>query len=529
MGATSLVLPAGFRRIVRILCALLLTAACAATARAEDATLSAQAIDFANKNSAAYKQAVEYAKHGPKAEIPVPPVFAPPCHACGDTSESKTDTDVDKWMKDSFEPEAGYSQTIGSIAKQVELLKGGDLSSEALRALSQFGDEKSSLANMALLAERVYEKKALPMAEKYDSDPQRAYAGIQFLLSATRQYLLLVPDLPVKTVANDDYALSLAKKWIKSISNKIEQDIFEGKKYNLCPEYASVVRQLLLLGDAEPDLAEFQKTIEKIQKMMYFDVNLNLHVHVIPKDGNGGGDETWSGNAKLHLNIDFKNACYTPEYVDGGNMTMTVKDLSFHDDEGNPVTLVSSPNYVIPLGQPKINLCDNDPVLDTGMGGPGIPDETIRYKGKAVPSMVLAAYLNIATMKNSMDLGLPMASGSSAMGSGSAAQGQGFANAAQQIAQIQQQIMSHSSDPNWISSPDGQAAMAAMQAAATGARQDASALNQQARAHRPVSVGGTLRVPWTNGDAQPVLRNVTATGDDGNLQLKITVQNAPQQ
>ncbi len=528
MGAKTFVLSERFGRIVRMYSVLLLLAGCAVAAHAEDDALSAKAIQFANENIASYKEAVQYAGNGPKAEVPVPPEIAPQCHVCGDATETKGETDVDQWVKDSMEPEAKYAKSINSIALQLQSFRKGDLSDEAKRALNQFGDEQSSITDIALLAQRNYRQKALPMAEKYDSDPQRAYAGIDFLMTATKDYLLSLDALPGKPIDNDKYAFSLAMKWMMSISTKIDEDIFQGKKYNLCPAYVAVLRQLVLLGASDPDMDALQKTVDKIEKMMYFDVNFHLHVHIIPKEGSGGGDETWSGTAKLHLNIDFNKSCYTPEYADGGKMAVTVRDFSLHDDEGNPVTLMSSRNYIVPLGQPKLNLCDPGPMLDTGISSAGVPDEEASYKGKTIPWTILSAFLNIASIKNSLDLGQPLGTGVASASRATPAQGSDFVSATQRIEELQKQMMAHSSDPNWINSPDGQAAMAAMQSAAAGAQKDAAAMNQHAAPQRPVSQG-TVRVPWTNGKAEPVNRSVEATGDDGNLQLKITVENAPQE
>lgn len=528
MSAKTFMLSERYGRIVRMCRVLLLLAGCAVAAHAEDIALSAKAIQFANENIVSYKDAVQYARNGPKADIPVPPGIAPPCRVCNDTTKTQGETDVDQWVKESMEPEATFSKTIGSIARQLQSFKKGDLSDGAKQALNQFGDDQSCLADIALLAQRVYKQKALPMAEKYDSDPQRAYAGIQFLLTATKDYLLSLDDLPGKPIDNDKYAFSLAMKWMMSISTKIDEDIFQGKKYNLCPAYVAVLRQLVLLGASDPDMDALQKTVDKIEKMMYFDVNFHLHVHIIPKEGSGGGDETWSGTAKLHLNIDFNKSCYTPEYADGGKMAVTVRDFSLHDDEGNPVTLMSSRNYIVPLGQPKLNLCDPDPMLDTGISSSGVPDEEVSYKGKTIPWTILSAYLNIASMKNSLDLGQPLGAGAAAASRATPAQGSDFVRSTQRIQELQKQMMAHSNDPNWINSPDGQAAMAAMQSAAADAQKDAAAMNQHAAQQTPVSQG-TVLVPWTNGKAEPVNRSVEATGDDGNLQLKITVENAPQE
>jgi hypothetical protein len=520
MSATTLLLSDRLCAIKRTAAALLLTAACAAAAHARD-DKSQLFSQFVIDNLADYKQAVQYARQKQAPEVPMPPEIDSQCKLCGSDAPTQGEQAAKDWEAQVLEPEATYVKKLLNIQKTYELLGGETtIPREAAAALKQYNFSRIP-DDVNRLVDRVYDGKAVPMAKKYKGEPKRAYAGIKFLLDVARQKELLSGNTTI-----DSEAVGLARDWVQSIADRIEQDILEGKKYNLCPMYTSIFRQILLMGGKDIDMSHYQQTVDKIQKMMYFDVNLDMHVHVIPKDGNGGGDETWSGKAKLHLKIDFQNACYTPEYVDGGTMTMTVTDLSLHDDEGNRVTLASSPNYIVPLGQPKLNLCDANPTLDTGIGSAGIPDEKVIYKGKMAPSVLLAAYLNIASLKNSLDLGLSLAAGAPAA-PGAAQHGSAFANAAQQIAQIQQQIMSHSGDPNWISSPDGQAAMAAMQSAAAGARQDASALNQEAAAHKPVSLG-TLQVPWTNGLAQPVSRNVEATGDDGNLRLKITVQNAPQ-
>lgn len=496
----------------------------------ESATVSANVIAWANQNIGTYKQIIQVARKGSKPDVPVPPEIDPPCKVCGDDTETQSETDANAWVKKAEEPELTYMSKLADMDREIQLVGGAGspiLSRDAQKALEQFEDDAGFMKYISLLGNRLYYQKALPMGDKYHTDPKRSYAGIMFLLDAAK-----IHGLRGGETNDDNEALNLAHEWVESIIDKINQDIFQGKKYNLCPLYASTIRQAMMLGGSEPDMAKFQQTVEKIEKMMYFDVTLNLHVHVIPKDGSGGGDETWSGKAKLHLNIDFRNACYTPEYVNGGNMTMTVTDFSLHDDEGRPVNLVSSRNYVVPLGPPTLNLCDSKPILDTGISSNGIPNEQVSYKGKTAPSILLSSYLTIANMKTSMDLGLPMttASASSAPSGprSSAAQGRDFANNAQKINQIQQEIASHSKDPSWFSSPEGQATLAAMQGDAAKAQGDASAMNKAAAAQKPTTMG-TLRVPWTNGDDQPVLRQTQAAGDDGNLRMKITVQNAPQE
>jgi hypothetical protein len=44
--------------------------------------LNAKFIRWAQSNLASYRKYVDYAKHGPKPQVLVPPMVDPPCHAC---------------------------------------------------------------------------------------------------------------------------------------------------------------------------------------------------------------------------------------------------------------------------------------------------------------------------------------------------------------------------------------------------------------------------------------------------------------
>ena len=81
-----------------IVCALLLPAWIGAAAQAlkgsgaqTSAALSAKVIAWANANLASYKQAIDYAKHGPPPRVPVPPLVDPPCRSCDAASTPTQD------------------------------------------------------------------------------------------------------------------------------------------------------------------------------------------------------------------------------------------------------------------------------------------------------------------------------------------------------------------------------------------------------------------------------------------------------
>jgi hypothetical protein len=112
-----------------IVCALLLpawTGAAAQTSKGSDdqkaAALSAKVIAWANANLASYKQAIDYAKHGPPPQVPVPPLIDPPCRSCDAASTPTQDeARVAAWITQSEAPEAGYLATLRAWASKLPI------------------------------------------------------------------------------------------------------------------------------------------------------------------------------------------------------------------------------------------------------------------------------------------------------------------------------------------------------------------------------------------------------------------------
>jgi len=237
-----------------IVCAFLLPAWTGATGQASDnldariyAEASAKVIAWANANLASYKQAIDYAKHAPPPQVPVPPLVDPPCRSC-DAADTPTpgEAQVTAWIKQSEAPEAGYLKTLASIGKQVSNFSGvgkTGLSPAADKALAQFS-EADIQAAIWKLSDRLLIGKAIPMAQKYDSEPKRAYAGISFLLKEARD----AAQVHGSDYSGSQQAGDLAIAWQQSIAKTIDNDVVAGHKYNLCPVYGTVYRELELLG-----------------------------------------------------------------------------------------------------------------------------------------------------------------------------------------------------------------------------------------------------------------------------------------
>jgi len=198
-------------------------------------------------NLASYKQAIDYAKHAPPPQVPVPPLVDPPCRSC-DAADTPTpgEAQVTAWIKQSEAPEAGYLKTLASIGKQVSNFSGvgkTGLSPAADKALAQFS-EADIQAAIWKLSDRLLIGKAIPMAQKYDSEPKRAYAGISFLLKEARD----AAQVHGSDYSGSQQAGDLAIAWQQSIAKTIDNDVVAGHKYNLCPVYGTVYRELELLG-----------------------------------------------------------------------------------------------------------------------------------------------------------------------------------------------------------------------------------------------------------------------------------------
>jgi len=177
-------------RLLPVLAALLLAPSAFADTPAQ---LNARINAWATQNLAAYQKAVDYGRHKQHPAVPVPPEVDMPCHVCGDSSKTQGETQVDKWIKQSMEPEATYMTTILADGKQVTLMRafGNELSPAAERALNQYGSDDSFVTDAAAVSSILVGEKATEMANRYDKNPHMAYAGILFLLQAARQADLL--------------------------------------------------------------------------------------------------------------------------------------------------------------------------------------------------------------------------------------------------------------------------------------------------------------------------------------------------
>lgn len=506
------------------------------------AQVNAKIVAWATQNLPAYQKAVAYGQHKQSPQIPVPPAVDMPCHVCGDSTQTHSETQVAAWVKQAMEPEATYMTTILADGKQVTLFRalGNELSPAASRALDQYGSNDSFISDAAAVSKVLVGQKATEMANRYDKDPHMAYAGITFLLQAARQADLLGGNY-------GDGAIQLTSTWMSAVADTIDKDVTSGHKYNLCPVYASIFRQIELLGGPATNMDTFTKTIQKIQNAVKFDVKLKLTTTI---DGSDGSflHATWSGTANFHLDIDMANTCYTPVFDNNGSMSVRVDNWSSQGMDTSssgvktpiPITLTSAHSYTVNLAAPQLNLCDPEPIFQIPLATVKAPQETIMAKGHTENGAFFQSFLAAVTAPNEVNNAntnavtgqtptLPGAGPApSQSGSGSSAppDTSGLQSAADQL-------KAHQGDISWLMGPQGQAAIAniqkqALQTAQTSVASAGLVIPNASNFANFANSIASAHLPWTNGQSQPVNKTLHIKKDSDDIEMTVTVTQAAQ-
>ena len=524
--------------------ALICLSACAAVAEGQVSQAeSAKAIDWVNNNSFAYYEHIKFAKHPGPAQIPVPPEINPPCHLCGDTATTHDEAVVDAWIESSEQPEKRDIVDLLTMDKQIVSYKAdgewGKLSAAAQDALRSFSQRDVEDA-VVRLADRLLNDKALPMGRKYDNEPKRSYAGIRFLAEATRTQELLVgldPNRYKDTrgfVDRDDETFSLMGVWIQSTAYGIEKDIEAGHQYNLCPVYISTLRSAQMVAGQKPNMQKVMEMIQKIDKLMRFNVQMRLHAQATDEDDGGHYDISWSATARLHLKVDLANACYTPEFLDNGQMAVSVDGFSMVDNNGATIELTSARTFRAPLGKPTLNLCDANPVLLIPFNPALMPRETLRVDGHTKPSMLFGGFLQAVVTPNDLNTQeTNEATGRNGAGPATPDDHSSDGHASAQMEKTKALLEAHEGDTSWLMSAEGKAAIAKIQSQAMAmVRPKVAPLNTAAgNARNLADMAAALQsaqLKWTNGSAQPVGDTLKMDDNTHHYSLEIKIRQAPE-
>lgn len=525
------------RLVRRLSCSMLLLAAGAHAQ--QSAAVSAKVVAWANQNIGPYRQYHTFAQQRHTPSVPVPPMVDPPCHVCGSTAQTQGEAQVAAWVAQSQQPEMTYINGLLAMDKFIQQVGGANssmLTPAAQKALRQFEDDPGFMSDAAAIAAELVNRKAIPMAQQYGSEPKQAYAGITFLLAAVKDEALLGND---QDHAVENQALQMAEKWEDSINRKIQSDVLSGHKYNLCPVYAEIVRTVSLLGGQDPqDMEKYAQMLKKLQDLVKFNVNLDLKVTIDTSNGSHMHAD-WKGKAKLTLNLDLANSCYTPSFDNGSQMAVTVNNWDMVNIATNPngsketipVTLTSPHSYNVKLGTPQLNLCDPQPIFQMPMPATAPPEE-ITAKGHPSKTVLFGSFMGAIVATNEVNSKATNAvTGQAPSLPGGNSSQSGGSSGSSGMAKDQAALEAHKGDVGWLMGPAGQAVIADMQKQALQTAQSkmASAGVVAPTATSFAQLGQSMssaHLPWTNGQTQPVSKTLHVHKDTTDITLTVTVQQA---
>ena len=422
-------------------------------------------------------------------------------------------------------------QGLLAISRQLAAYRAqrNQLSPAAVNALAQYEDEPSLLADTGLLADRLLNGKAIPMAEKYDREPKQAYAGIQFLLAAGKEAALVQGR-------SSDEAVAYARNWAQSVVSTIDRDVISGYQYNLCPVYIAIYHQIAMLGGSEQLPANFEQILEKIQQLMTFKVHFDLQVRMPSSDG-GHLNAAWTGQAHLRLKVQPNNSCYTPQWEDGGQMSVNVTQWDMvnmrHLPNGGVVpvrTELSSPRqYTVPLQNAQVSLCDPQAIFQLPLSNLRVPQEKVTVEGHTANAMLLSPFLSTVIGANELNNPATNAATGGAPSMPGAIRASSPASDNAEMEQLKAQIEAHKGDVSWLMSPQGRAVMAKMQKQALAQAQShmasAGMVMPQSNSFSQLSATvNSAHLHWTNGRRDPVNQTLHFTKDGNSFVLTVTVQ-----
>ena len=488
------------------LVALIPGAAHAAAGSASIAKANRIVEQFCKSHLAAFKAALALAKSKTKPEIPVPPQLWPDCTVCGSGLGNKVGANekaINAWAARVMEPEAPeYVRNALEVARFLQIAGNGvipdegDLTPANASCLKTFGSSEDAVDTATRLVDRVYDGKVLPMARKYRKDRTRAYAGIVVLLRTSREYALLHGG-----EANEDPAMTYAADWVSAVGDNLDKDIFNGHLYNLCPSYATVFRQIALLGLPSIDVEHLLDGAKKIDKFLNFKVTMDLHDVSNGADG-AHTDIHWIGTTNLHLKVDFGKGCYTPELADP-NLAVTTDHFEMRN-KNRQIRLIGPKDFKAPINFVGLTLCDPNPQFRVTFADFGPPSQLSDDPEPAplFQGMMLAA------------IGEDLKTSGESEG------------AHQRGMDLAAEAKKHQNDPAWWQSPEGKAMLEKLQGVASGIQVPAAQTNSGA-AMQMISLPVTVK--WTNGTTTVVDQTLKAIKNSTDDELHVTVEQVPQQ
>jgi hypothetical protein len=364
--------------------------------------LSAQIVAWGQANVNAYAEAMG-ASRVPVGAVPVPPQIDSPCNLCGQQNAVANGSQLAQaWVDQAMQPEVNYAATLLTILKTAEANQELDINTLTPEAKAVVYQYNPWLIQAAIkrLGNHLVKGKAIPMAQQNLGDRRRSYPGILYLLEAGKKAALIDADPDAV-----QQAMTLAQQWEQNVVDQIDSDIRQGHQYNLCPSYLLLLRQLALLG-ADSTTIHVEDIANKIaewQKLLYFDVTMNLHVSGHSSKGSMNAD--WEGKGKFEIALDSNGGCFRPQMV-GGVLHISMQPYDFqwtqHDKDGDVEIQYKGPStFDLPMNNMvQLDLCDPQPVLQLPLAGTSSPIETYEGKGTSFQNMFFGSFLSAVAQAN---------------------------------------------------------------------------------------------------------------------------------
>jgi hypothetical protein len=383
-----------------------------------------------------------------KNSVVIPLAMDPSCHDCHDPDQYKKDTAaIHKWMEASNKPESDMIRHLLTMQKDWELLGGSNIvNPDVPKCFYDFSDEEFSEMEKAL-AGRIYDR-VIAMAKKNKGYPQYAFAGIMYLLSVTRDFML------IGGTTNDEEAMGLAADWLQSCYKQFDKRLFKEYQYQLYPSYIGMIRDLALAG-VETNVDDMVKWLKKMEDFMHFKLKIEFEAS---GHGDNGGKYHALVSGETEIQCKLKEGCYVWEPVDGKDMEFEVKEVIFQSDQG-------SANYKLPktFSAPvtlKVNMCADDPVFKITFDSFGDPRETYttsegpEFQSPLLYGLAMATLgsVNLDKMKSQLNDMKQKADQ--------------FKGKEGQMDAAAKRLNDHKNDPDYLKSPQGKADMASMNEAA---------------------------------------------------------------
>lgn len=494
----------------------------------------------------------------------MPPEINPPCEACDNTAggASESEAAVNAFIQVSEQPEVNEITYLISVERNNLLLEGlqsNSLSAPAEKCISKFASGTIDDA-VTRLTDRLVSGKAVPMAQQYDKDSKRAYAGIRLILDIAREMATLRSMGDASSEADQQSALDSARTWTETVANNADSDISQKHQYNLCPVYLQIFRNLESLGGSSVNTQTFEDAVQKMDDMLHFDVTMDIHATGDPgQSGQMNLDASWQLKTTLYLQLDLKRGCFTPKLENNNDLQVTVQNFTL-TAKGTQIDLISPREFTAPVAFVTLTLCDKNPILALHFTNYGPTDE-IEVEGRtsystyfqsmweaAVNTPLTAAILTdkgVGSGTSSDVNGSGGNSGSSGSNSGSNS-GSGASGGSltlstpkpspspnaqvnaikQKMAKIKADLQAHASDPSWLMGPQGQADIAQIQSLTT---QETEQVGQMVGPGVAAGLeqANILELHWTNGTTNVADEQFRFTTHGYTETLHVTVQQAP--